>query len=68
MIFWRPKRFSRTSEPSFEEIAKRLSEDSKIEYPRGLRLRVLDPRILTDKGRSATRNGELDLDRVEAAK
>ena len=47
-----------------DEIAKKLAADSKIEYPRGTRLKILDARILTEEGRAATQNGVLSLDDV----
>lgn len=66
-MFIKKLRAAKKAERRLDEIAERLAADAKIEYPRGTRFLVYDDRVLTDRGRAATREGVLSLDDVTAA-
>lgn len=61
MKFWR--RLFRSEPPSPEPL-NLPKLDTSISYPPGLKLRVLDPRFLTEAGRRATTDGILDVDKA----
>jgi hypothetical protein len=51
-----------------DEALRKPKLDTSIGYPRGLKLRVVDAAVLTDKGRRATTQGELDVEEVRDSK
>ena len=62
MVFLKRKRRSRAAPSQTDELAEKLSKD--VALPRGLRLRVVDERVLTEEGKRATKKGVLVLDEV----
>lgn len=61
MRFWR--RLFRPEPPAPEPL-NLPKLDTSVAFPRGLKLRVMDPRFLTEAGRRATTDGILDVDKA----